>query len=225
MRPLRIATLHSYKDRSFLVRCHDPLSWLQNQAAIEWLPPMKAWEADVVLLHRQWQPGALAVVRSLQRHGIRVIADVQEQLSEVKPLARQLCETVDAVLVPNEFLASRLSRFNSKVVVSPSGIDLASWRKLLAPKPRDRVRTVGFAGSASHTANIEILRPALATLSNKFKEQGIRFVCFGFQPPWLSGVVPGSEKVETLPSRGLSGKPRQVGIGPCTGSADEQHAQ
>ncbi len=196
MRPLKVAILHSQKDRSYLVRCDEPLSWLKKQAAIECLSPMQAWEADVVLLHRQWQPGALAVVRSLQRNGIRVIADVDEHLPEVQPLARQLCETVDAVIVPNEFLASRLSRFNSKVVVNPSGIDLASWRKLLAPKPRDRVRTVGFAASASHSANLEILRPALAKLSNKFKEQGIRFVSFGFRPPWLAGVMPGAEVVE-----------------------------
>ncbi len=52
MRPLRVTVLHSKKDRSFLTRCHEPLSWLKQQSAVEWLPPLKAWEADVVVMHR-----------------------------------------------------------------------------------------------------------------------------------------------------------------------------
>src|SRR5262249_18320372 len=70
------------------------------------------------------------------------------------------------------------------------------WRKLPAPKVRDRVCNIGFVATASHAANLEILRPALAKLAPKFKEQDIRFVCFGFRPPWLSGVVPGAELIE-----------------------------
>jgi glycosyltransferase involved in cell wall biosynthesis len=196
MRPLRVATLHSHKDRSFLVRCQEPLSWLQKQGAIEILAPLKAWEADVVLLHRQWQSGSLAVVRSLQRNGIRVVADVNEDVFDAQPGAYQVCETVDAVFVSNSFLASRLSGCNPKIAVNPSGIDVASWRRLFAPKPRASVRTVGFAATASDSTDLEILRPALAKLSNKFREQEIRFVCFGFRPPWLAGVMQGSETIE-----------------------------
>jgi glycosyltransferase involved in cell wall biosynthesis len=196
MRPLRVATLHSQKDRSFLTRCHQPLSWLQTQCAIEWLEPMKAWEADVVFMHRQTQPGALAVVRSLQRNGIRVVADLDEALLESQPRVRELCETVDAVVVSNGSVGSSLSVPESRIAVCPSGIDLALWRKLPAPKTRDRVQTVGFVAAASHASNLEILRPALAKLAPKFKELDIRFVCFGFRPPWLSGVVPGAEMIE-----------------------------
>ena len=196
MRPLRVATLHSKRDKSFLTRCHEPLSWLKAQSAVEWLPPMKAWEADVVVMHRQWQPGASAVVRSLHRNGIRVVVDLDEELQETQPRMRQLCEAADAVTVANSFLASRPGIPDAKIAICPSGIDLAMWRKMPAPKPRERARTVGFAATASHAANLEILRPALPKLAQKFREQDVRLVCFGFQPAWLSGVMPGIETIE-----------------------------
>ena len=178
---------------------------------MEVVPPLNAWEADVVLLHGQWQPGALAVAASLRRHGIRVVADLDEDIftapaahpsaaiyrdTALQARCRELLGAVDAVFVPTEHLAARLGPFSSAISVIPNGIDLEAWRKLAKPKPRDRVRVVGFAGTASHTASLEILRPALAKLSKKFREQEIRLVFFGFRPSWLSGVVPGAEAVE-----------------------------
>src|SRR5580700_1020524 len=208
MRPLKIAILRSKEDSSYQVRCHAPLMWLQRQRAVEVVPPLKAWEADVVLLHGQWQPGGLAVARSLQRHGVRVVADLDEDIftapaehpsaamyrdPSLQARCRELLGAVDAVFVPTEHLASRLAALSSRISVSPNGIDLEAWRKTPNPKARDRVRVVGFAGTASDSASLEILRPVLAKLSGKFKEQGIRFVCFGLRPPWLSGIMAGAE--------------------------------
>jgi glycosyltransferase involved in cell wall biosynthesis len=214
MRPLKIAILRSKHDSSFRVRCQVPLSWLQGQRAVEVLPPMKAWEADVVLLHGQWQPGALAVVRSLRRHGIRVVADLDEDIfaaptehpsaevySDAAFQARvsELIPEVDAVFVPTDYLAAKVARFQSKISVNPNGLDLDEWRKVTKSRARDRVRVVGFAGTPSHKANLEILRPALAKLSNRFWKEEIRFVCFGFRPPWLLDVLPGAKVSETCP--------------------------
>src|ERR1043165_1613701 len=98
MRQLRVATLHSKNDYSFLARCHTPLAWLGKQSAIEVVPPLKAWTADVVVLHDQWQPGALAVVQSLQRHGIRVVANLDEMPDTAG--GQRLLEAVDLVLAP-----------------------------------------------------------------------------------------------------------------------------
>src|SRR5271166_2390903 len=126
------------------------------------LPALKAWEADVALLG-QWQPGAVAMVRSLQRNGIRVAADVDGDTHrdpEFQSGTRQVCGTVDAVFVSNNPLASRVSRWNEKVVVTPGGIDLALWRGLSAAKAKEPGRVVGFAATAAHAANIEVLRPA-----------------------------------------------------------------
>jgi glycosyltransferase involved in cell wall biosynthesis len=216
MRPLRIALFHGPRDRSFMVRCQQPLSWLQRQGAIEILPVLKAWEADVAFFHNYWEPEAMGILRSLQWNGIRVVANVDRDLfdapdRESPPRARQVCEAVDAVFVPNRPLASCFSRVNAKVEVNPSGIDLALWRGLKA-KPRDSVRTVGFAAAATHSANLEILRPVLAKLSNKFKQEGIRFVCFGFQPSWLSGVLPGPELVESCGPEDYPARLMKLGI-------------
>jgi glycosyltransferase involved in cell wall biosynthesis len=211
MRPLKIAVLRSKEDSSYRVRCHAPLMWLQRQRAIEVVPPLKAWEADVVLLHGQWQPGAVAVARSLRRHGIRVVADLDEDIFNapaehpsaalyrdpaLQARCRELLGAVDAVFVPTDHLASRLASLSSRISVSPSGIDLEGWRQAPKPKACDRVQVVGFAGTTADSASLEILRPVLAKLSGKFKEQGIRFVCFGLRPSWLSGVMADAEVVE-----------------------------
>lgn len=200
MRPLRIATLHSQSDPSFLARCQTPLLWLKNQGAAELKPHMHAWEADVVMLHSQWHPGALAVVRSLQRNGIRVVADFDQDLFSV-PLehpgahvyrehalqarVRELLGAVDLVIAASPTLAERVSQYNPKVAMLPTGIDLSKWRK---PAARAEVRTIGFAGTESHRPNVELLRPVLAKLASKLKQQQIQFVCVGFRPPWLSDI-------------------------------------
>src|SRR5690242_3234378 len=133
MRPLRVAIFHAKPDSSYLTRCHAPVEWLQKNGAIELVPPMKAWTADVVFLHGQWQPSILAVTRSLQRHGIRVVADLDEDIfsapaqhplsqtyrdPQFQKRAQELIETVNAVLSPGPFLAEKLARFNSKSLVT-----------------------------------------------------------------------------------------------------------
>lgn len=211
MRPLKIAVLRSLHDSSFRTRCQLPLAWLQNQRAIDVIPPMKAWEADVVLLHGQWQPGGLAIANSLRRHGIRVVADLDEDVfaapaehpsaktyrdTAFQARVRQLLAAVDTVFVPTDHLASKLAGLAPRISVTPNGIQLEEWRQVAKPKAFDRVRVVGFAGTASHTASLDLLRPALAKLSNKFREQEIRFACFGFRPSWLSGIVAGAQTAD-----------------------------
>ncbi len=204
MRPLRIAILHSGSSRgnresSFRVRCHTPLTWLQSQRAVEILPPLKAFESDVVLMHDQWQPGAQALVGSLMRHGIRVVADLDEDIfatgdDALQERVRALISAVDAVVVPTDYLAAKVTSFQRKVSVTPNGIELSAWPK--GTKTKDRVRVVGFAGGASHQGNLEMLRPVLARLAKRLRKEEIQFVCFGFRPPWLSEVLPAARVIE-----------------------------
>src|SRR5271155_4393864 len=124
MRPLRIATLRAKQDSSFRVRCHAPVMWLKNQGAIEVVPSLNAWEADVVFTHGLWQPGGLAVVNSLRRHGIRVVADFDEDVftaptehpsaalyrdAAFQARVRQILGVVDSVIVPTDYLAGKLA--------------------------------------------------------------------------------------------------------------------
>lgn len=173
MRPLRIAVLRSKEDSSYRVRCHAPLMWLQRQRAIEVVPPLKAWEADVVLLHGQWQPGGLAVARSLRRHGIRVVADLDEDIFNapaehpsaamyrdpaLQARCRELLGAVDALFVPTEHLASKLASltrgFRSPRTgsISKRGARLRSGRRATACKswasrgPRRTARASKYCG-------------------------------------------------------------------------------
>ncbi len=156
MRPLKIAILRSKQDGNFRVRCRTPLAWLQSQRAVELIPPLRAWEADVVVLHGQWQPGALAVVGSLRRHGIRVVADLDEDVFAAPaehPSAEEygdaafqarvsdVIRAVDAVFVPTDYLAAKLVHLHSRIVVNPNGIDLDAWRKAAKPRKKRGSRT------------------------------------------------------------------------------------
>src|SRR5580704_15387772 len=131
MRPLKVVVLRSNQDSgSFRVRCHTPLSWLKKQGAVEVIPPIHAWEADVVMLHGQWQRGVLALVGSLRRHGIRVVADLDEDVfaapanhplgamysdGSFRARVSELIQAVDAVFVPTEHLATKLAQIASKI--------------------------------------------------------------------------------------------------------------
>ena len=183
MKPLRISILRGHPNGNYRVRCHLPLSWLQGQGAVEVVPPRKAWEADVVVLQGLGPSTALPVATSLRRNGIRVVADVDQNIfaapadhpsaevysdSSFQAQFSRLLAEVDAVFVPTDRLAASLARFSSKILVVPNGIDLVGWRKVVKARPRDRVRVVGFAGTLSHKSNLEMLRPALARLSNVF---------------------------------------------------------
>ena len=225
MRPLRIATLHSHKGGSFLLRCEAPLKKLQAQGAVTVVSPLMAWEADVVLFHDQWQPGSLDVMRSLQQHGIRVVVDVDGDIvtapdAGFQERARKLMETADALLVPCDAVAGKLGKLNPKVLVSPTGIDLDVWRNTGKETARDKVRVVGFAASPAEIANIDIVRPVLAKLAYKFKEQNIRMICFGFQPAWLRDVFAAAEGIAACSSseypERLTGLGLDIALAPLT---------
>src|SRR5690349_2851848 len=123
MRPLKIALLHHQANSSFRVRCQAPAAWLQKQGAIEVVPPLHAWSADVVILHQQWLPGAEALVASLKRHGIRVVVDIDEDIfnpptehpssasyrdREFQRRARQVLNAADAVFASTEYLGQHV---------------------------------------------------------------------------------------------------------------------
>jgi glycosyltransferase involved in cell wall biosynthesis len=123
-----------------------------------------------------------------------VVADCDEDVLAVKEgrgiaRVRGLLGAADAITVPTGALAESLSRVNEKAVVAPNGIDLNAWAKVDRFGARKQVRTVGFCGTDSHAANIDLLRPVLAKLSHEFTVQGIRFMCFGIRPIWLAGTV------------------------------------
>ncbi len=205
MKSLKIGILRSENNSSFLLRCLTPLLWLKEQGAIEVLPQDKTLESDLVFLHGMhgW-PGSPGLVRSWKRHGIRVVADLDSNplLASAKTVAapetqvREFLNAVDVVTVPTDPLAASLSEVNPRVLVTPNGLNLALWRKTDKFPARSQARTVGFAGTPSHAADVDLLRPALAKLSHDFKVRGIRFVCFGFRPVWLSSTVANAEVVD-----------------------------
>lgn len=100
------------------------------------------------------------------------------------PAIEQALREADTVTTTGEVLASRLRRFNRRVLVVPNYINATDWP---APTPRpDGPPVVVLAGSATHWGDWLAVAPALLRLR---AEGSIRLRVCGTLPPYLKGVA------------------------------------
>ncbi len=105
---------------------------------------------------------------------------------------RRLCRSAREVMAGNDYLASWASRYNPRVNVVPTTVDTESYRPELRVR-RHALPTVGWTGSHSTRAHLELAVPALEKLAAR---KPFRFVAIGAEAPRLNGAV-----VESRPWR------------------------
>jgi glycosyltransferase involved in cell wall biosynthesis len=105
---------------------------------------------------------------------------------------RRLCRNAREVMAGNDYLACWASRHNTRVNVVPTTIDTDSYRPELR-RPNGALPTVGWTGSHSTRAHLELAVPALERLAAKRR---FRFVAIGAEAPRIAGAV-----VESRPWR------------------------
>jgi glycosyltransferase involved in cell wall biosynthesis len=105
---------------------------------------------------------------------------------------RRLCRSAREVMAGNDYLASWAFQYNERVNVVPTTIDTDSYRPELR-RPRHTIPTVGWTGSHSTRAHLELAVPALEKLAAK---RPFRFVAIGAEAPRVAGAV-----VESRPWR------------------------
>ncbi len=76
----------------------------------------------------------------------------------------------DIVIAGNEYLKQYAEKFNSKVVIIPTTIDLAEYSKVSVPKQEDRV-CIGWSGSFSTIKHFESSLDALKRVHEKFGDR------------------------------------------------------
>jgi glycosyltransferase involved in cell wall biosynthesis len=108
---------------------------------------------------------------------------------------KRLCRNAREVMAGNEYLASWASRHNERVNVVPTTIDTDSYRPELR-RPSESLPTIGWTGSHSTRAHLELAVPALEKLAARRR---FRFVAIGAEAPPVAGAA-----VESRPWRAAS---------------------
>lgn len=138
----------------------------------------RARRCDAVFLYREAALlGPAVFERLLGRTGVPVVYDFDDAIfvpyvSPTNPgLSRlkfpektaHICKVAACVTVGNQYLAEYARRWNARVEVVPTTIDLA--RYTLADRPGNDRPVIGWTGTHSTYQHLDRLQPALATLA------------------------------------------------------------
>ena len=222
-RPLRVAVLITELDGSSFARCYTLYNQLEKQGRVRMLGRWQAFDADVAVFHRYWGADSLGLMESLQRHGVRVVVEVDDdifnvarsnpawhsyQKPEFRAAAKKVLKTVDAVFVSTANLASKLGHYCANVQLVPNAVDPELWPE--SERTPRRAVTVGFAGSPSHVGDLDLLKGVFAPLLREHPE--VRLVFLGAAPAWLPGEIgeEGMRRVKLLPLVPVTQYPSQV---------------
>jgi len=90
-----------------------------------------------------------------------------------------MMKRVDAVIAGNEFLKSEVLRYNDRVVVLPTVIDLSRYSMKEAADPEEHM-TIGWMGSNSTLEYLNPIIPAIERIYRKHPGVRLKIVCDNF---------------------------------------------
>ena len=181
-RALRVAVLITEVDGSSMARCFTHYDYLEKTGRIEILGRWQVFDADVAVFHRDWKSDTLELIKSLQRQGLRVAVDVDDNIFELDPsnpawhdyhqpefraAAKKVLKTADGLFVSTADLSEKYAHYSDHITVIPNALNLALWPAEMERAPRGTI-TLGFAGGASHLGDLDLLRGVLGPLLAQF---------------------------------------------------------
>ncbi len=152
----------------------------------------KAADFDGVFLHRKILNFFDAFW--LRRYSRKIIYNFDDALmySDRKPGCnfwsrqrrfRRSVELADLVISGNSYLAEHAQKFNPRVEVLPTGLDIKAYRAQTKAKNDDKMRLV-WIGSKSTLKYLAEIKPALEEIGSRFDNAILRIICddfFGLQ--------------------------------------------
>lgn len=194
-----------------VLRLVEPLR-LANIALIqgndmEQIAPEKVTQADIVIIQRdfpRWQTAYQAVIRLARSEGKPVIYEVDDLLLDlpedhpdrpiyyysraVLPMLQAVLEA-DAVTVSTPALRDYLLPFNSNIFLLPNYLADDLWlmshpdqRHQAADQSADAPVVIGYMGTTSHSADLELIANVLEKLLDHYCDR-IVIQFWGIQPP------------------------------------------
>jgi glycosyltransferase involved in cell wall biosynthesis len=218
-----------------LVRPLESAGW---SVRIERLPSgrygLRTWErrallraADVVVLHQIKLSAIEArLFAALSRHRVfdlddaiyvrkpRRLGDAPQDSEWRRRKFAATCRLVDAVAAGNEVLAGVAAAAAREVVVLPTSIDVSAYLPSAAGK--EGPPTIVWIGSPENLIYLEMIRPALARLTQRHPLLKLRVICSRF-PNWPEVQIEPVIWSEATEAAALAGA--QIGVMPLTDDA------
>ncbi len=132
---------------------------------------------DVMVFFRAHYDKAIEIQAWCKSKGIRTVYDTDDALDLVPeqnlnfkvlqprlPVYHHLLKTVDLVTTTTPTLASHLRKSNPNVIVLPNSVDPAEWH----PQPRSGNLRIGWTGSPTHFADLNLVLDAVRDLQKKY---------------------------------------------------------
>ena len=173
--------------------------------------------ADLVVLQRMAGDAGMRLLEFAKRKGKAVVHESDDLCEEVvrdnpahwfwrqeKLLAShgEFFRRADLVTTTNERLADYYTRhYGSKVIVLPNQIDYGSRRWATPDYRKGPNVVVGWMGSESHTADLEILRGIIPRLTAEFPSLEFKFS--GYFPDWARAM----ERTSHVKGKGVDATP------------------
>lgn len=167
-----------------------------------------ALEYDVIVFQIDHSPGARQFAKTLKDAGKKVVYEIDDAFDCLEPwhpsyasfgeperqeAIRAMMATADAVSVSTPWLADRYRDRCARIEVVPNLLELSTWPS--APKLRKDGRfKIVWAGSASHSGDLQVVIPALAQFARVNPD--VTVVFFGQE---LRDVEIPHEQLESIP--------------------------
>ena len=197
------------------IRLLDPLGACRSNLEIIWAVETREQHkyladelgrAEVIVVQRFFPHSATAaILNHVLRCPIPVVYEVDDLLTEVtdrnsnRPLATECgpyildtLERADAVVVSTERLAQYYAGLNERIHILPNLVDPLHFRP--CPSQSREVTNVLFAGTPTHTEDLESIEGALVRVWRQFKDR-VRFTYMGCVTPELASI-PGTTLIE-----------------------------
>jgi glycosyltransferase involved in cell wall biosynthesis len=155
---------------------------------------------DVIVGQRFNKPGGVHIFRDARTPATRLVYELDDDVFHVTPenfvayhmwqrpdildAAIHAVEVSDVVTCSTEPLAEVLSEYNSNVVVLPNHIP--AWVCDYPRKRRERP-AVGWAGGASHGADVGLVSPAVRRFLKRFPGWDLRLGGTDYRPTFKAG--------------------------------------
>lgn len=151
----------------------------------------EALDYDVVVIQIDNSPSVLEFTIALQAQGKKVVYEIDDAFDCLEPwhpqyasygqparqeAIRAMMAQADAVQVSTGWLARRYAEYAKRIEIVPNMIELASWPRADRLR-KDGLHKVLWAGSPSHSGDLEVVIPALGRFLRAHKDA--RLVLFG----------------------------------------------
>jgi len=146
---------------------------------------------DVLIVQRVALPPEMVppVVAACRAKGVKLVLETDDDLFAIGPdhpeyayygprLAglRQLADQADMLVASTEVVASALASLDRPVTVIPNTLDEMLWLRPSVPPATRRVGIIGYVGTATHAADLDILRQAVNILSKRGLDVSVEVV-------------------------------------------------